>query len=217
MGSNEYGQLGDGTGINRIVPVPMDNNPIFTTIVSGFSAKAEQNGIKLFWNLKTEDYVYGYKIYRAEDIDGPYTLIAKLNRSAMEYLDKDYEVGNANEPSEKAFYYKISAIDKFDNESNKSEAVSVLAKTDSIAPVVLSIEPVNNTKIASRSNIYVRAEDNFGISNITLQYSLDGTEWIDISTQNNGSFLWNTPDMNGTVYVRAIARDLVAMSVMEVL
>jgi len=47
------------------------------------------------------------------------------------------------------------------------------------------------------------------ISNITLQYSLDGTEWIDISTQNNGSFLWNTPDMNGTVYVRAIARDLV--------
>ena len=208
-GTNGDGQLGDGTGITRIVPtVCVDKNPIIATVIEGFSGSAEQNGIKLFWKSKTEDYVYGYKIYRSETLEGPYTMIMQLNnRTSIDYVDKNYEAGNADEPCEKTFYYKISAIDKFGYESNKSEPVSVKVKTDSIVPVVLSIEPKDNMVIGSSTWVTVKAEDDFGISTITLQYSLDKAEWLDICTQSSNVFQWNTPVMNGKVYLRAIARD----------
>ncbi len=76
--------------------------------------------VSLFWPLNSEPDVVGYQIYRAESENSPPEKWIKLNpqlHKTASFRDDKVEVG-------KKYYYQITAIDSFGNESARSETVS---------------------------------------------------------------------------------------------
>ncbi len=80
---------------------------------------ASINGmVSLFWPLSAEPDVVGYNIYRAEDENAEKwtKLNPELHRAAS-FRDERVQVG-------KKYFYQITAVDAFGNESARSETVS---------------------------------------------------------------------------------------------
>jgi hypothetical protein len=88
----------------------------------------------------------------------------------------------------------------------------VIVGGDIEKPSVISIKPANKERFRQEMMITVEAMDNVMVMSIKLQYSLDkGQTWADIDSvftkgKNIAEFKW-TPEINGEVYVRAIAVD----------
>ncbi|MDP4181382.1 MAG: carbohydrate binding domain-containing protein [Bacillota bacterium] len=163
-------------------------------------------GVDLSWLPTGDDDVAYYNIYRSVSETGTYSKIARVNSSStLKYSDSTLEDG-------KISYYKVTAVDRFEQEGSFSNISSGSPVNDKIKPVILGIEPLNDTVIGPNASITVRAEDNLALSKIVLQYSVDGTNWIEIGTQftkDNAVFKWATSPLNGNVTVRAIAVDSV--------
>jgi hypothetical protein len=76
--------------------------------------------VSLFWPLSAEPDVVGYNIYRTEDETAPPEKWVKLNpelHKTASFRDDRTQVG-------KKYFYQISAVDAFGNESARSETVS---------------------------------------------------------------------------------------------
>jgi fibronectin type 3 domain-containing protein len=105
----------------------------------------------------------------------------------------------------KVYYIKVSHSQSF----GKGK-YGIVVQNDIYPPVILGIEPADNSVLGANPNIIVRAEDNVSVSKIKLQYSLDGSAWSDIETKDTSGtalFNWKTNSLNGKVYIRAIAYD----------
>lgn len=85
---------------------------------------ASVNGIvSLFWPTNPEKDVVGYYIYRAEKADAPPANWVKLTPKPVTLVTfRDDKV----KPGER-YYYRVTAIDRFDNESEPSATVSQIA------------------------------------------------------------------------------------------
>ncbi|MDP4182729.1 MAG: fibronectin type III domain-containing protein, partial [Bacillota bacterium] len=182
-------------GVDRSAP----SKPVNLT------ATASEGIINLKWDPCHETDTKAYRIYRASEINGNWIQIGSvMGQNNVYYSDKGLEIG-------KTYYYKVSGVDNLGLEGNASEVISATAQAETTPPVILGIEPSNNTTMGSSSSIVVRAQDNVKLFSIKLQYSLTGLDnWTDIQTINttgNATFGWNTPNINGNVYVRAIAKD----------
>jgi hypothetical protein len=76
--------------------------------------------VSLFWPLNAEADVVGYNIYRAEDENATPDKWIKLNpelHKTASFRDERVQVG-------KRYFYQITAVDAFGNESVRSETVS---------------------------------------------------------------------------------------------
>jgi hypothetical protein len=76
--------------------------------------------VSLFWPLNAEPDVAGYNVYRADDEDAPPDKWIKLNpqlHKTASFRDERVQVG-------KKYFYQITAVDAYGNESARSEAVS---------------------------------------------------------------------------------------------
>ncbi|MGE0128355.1 MAG: fibronectin type III domain-containing protein [Blastocatellales bacterium] len=76
--------------------------------------------VSLFWPLNAEPDVAGYNIYRAEDENTPPEKWIKLNPELYKtasFRDERVQVG-------KRYFYQITAVDVYGNESVRSETVS---------------------------------------------------------------------------------------------
>ena len=76
--------------------------------------------VSLFWPLSAEPDVVGYNVYRAEDDNAPPEKWVKLNpelHKTASLRDDKVEVG-------KKYFYQITAVDAYGNESARSETVS---------------------------------------------------------------------------------------------
>jgi len=76
--------------------------------------------VSLFWPLSAEPDVVGYNVYRTEDETAPPEKWVKLNpelHKTASFRDDRTQVG-------KKYFYQISAVDAFGNESARSETVS---------------------------------------------------------------------------------------------
>jgi fibronectin type 3 domain-containing protein len=168
------------------------------------TADSETGKINLSWELTGDSDVMFYNVYGSSTENGTYKHLIKVTGMAnTRYTDNDVAPGVTK-------YYKVTAVDRFEQESSFSNVASAAPVVDDISPVVLGIDPADGTVLGPDARIVVRAEDNLSLSKITLQYSLDGATWIDIATQfteNNATFNWSTSPVNGSVKVRAIAVD----------
>jgi RHS repeat-associated protein len=161
--------------------------------------------INLQWTPSPEADTMGYKVYRSDASEGLYSLIGSTSgRTGVTFTDSTVKAGLT-------YFYRISSVDRYNQESNKSSAVSVIAQADTVPPVILGIEPVDSTIIGKQVKVTVRAEDNLLLSSIKLQYSLNGsTDWVDIDTVNtksNATFTWDLTSHDGNIFIRAVARD----------
>ena len=76
--------------------------------------------VSLFWPLSAEPDVVGYNVYRTEDETAPPEKWVKLNpelHKTASFRDDRAQVG-------KKYFYQITAVDAFGNESARSETVS---------------------------------------------------------------------------------------------
>ena len=183
------------------------------------TAQATAGRISLAWEPSPEASVSGYKIYRSSQADGQYSLIGQVNgRTTVTYTDSSVTV-------DQPYFYKVTAVDKYGQESMPSGIAAGSPEPDTTAPVVLGIEPLDGSILGSSARITVRAQDNLLLSRIKLQYSVvervysvtdtvysgqEETSWMDIATittAGNATFDWNTSGLSGEVMVRAIAID----------
>jgi len=92
--------------------------------------------IKISWDkTDTKDFAY-YNLYRSEDVDGGYKLLAKLKKN--HYTDKCNEDG-------KQYFYRVSVKDKDGLESkHKINSIQGLTLLKPTAPAVVEVKFVNN-------------------------------------------------------------------------
>jgi fibronectin type 3 domain-containing protein len=85
---------------------------------------ASANGtISLFWPSSPERDVTGYNIYRADSPDAPDPSWIKLNDQPMTTVTfRDDRVA-----IDQTYFYRLTAVDQFNNESPRSRVVSETA------------------------------------------------------------------------------------------
>ncbi len=96
-------------------------------IPAGLAATASYRAVGLTWNENPEDDLAGYNVYRAEQEGGPYQLLTAARVYLPRYQDN---VSRTHVP----YYYRITAVDIFGNESKKTDFVSAAALTPRTRP-----------------------------------------------------------------------------------
>lgn len=105
-----------------------DSNPLSFTAVDRFAPSApnpvsiaSSNGsISLFWPSSPERDVIGYNIYRADSADAPESAWVKLNNQPVTPVTfRDEQV-----VMDRTYSYRVTAVDRFNNESESSRVVS---------------------------------------------------------------------------------------------
>lgn len=185
----------DGFTVDRTAPA----------VPANLTVDFDSNGIKLDWYASTSADTSYYKVYRRMSGDQDFSYYATImGRNNVTFTDGNVQAG-------KTYEYKVSAVDGFYQESVATDAVSLAVESDTTNPVVLGIEPLDGKTIGKHTNIIVRAQDNFILTSITLQYLAgDNGTWTDIATvntRNNATFDWDIGSLTGTVKLRALAKD----------
>jgi len=110
--------------------------------------------------------------------------------------------------------YTVTDADGFTGQ-DVSEPIKIQKTDDIISPTIKSILP-NPTCFANSIPLIITAEDNVGVKSITIQDSLDGVNWKDLTTisisyANKTATVNYTADVSnireGEYYIRAIATD----------
>jgi fibronectin type 3 domain-containing protein len=93
--------------------------------------------IKIDWEASKIKDFSRYYLYRSSDIDGDYTLIAKLNNNT--FTDKIDEDG-------KSYFYRVSVVDKDGLESEHDKnTIMGMSLPKPKAPVIISAKLIGNT------------------------------------------------------------------------
>jgi hypothetical protein len=184
--------------VDRTAPVKVQN----------VDAQFESGGINVSWDVSAEADVIYYNVYRQIAGEGDFSLLrAVYGRSTTSFVDTyGLQAG-------KTYNYMVAAMDKFYQVGPVSDQASIEVATDMTSPVILGILPAEGSIIGPTSSIVVRAQDNFILSSIKLQYSSDdGVSWNDIdtiATRDNATFNLNLSVLSGTIKIRAIATDFI--------
>jgi hypothetical protein len=83
-----------------------------------FSALLAQ-AVKLAWSLPRNPYISYTQLYRKSHLDRRYELLAKINYPDSTFFDRSIKF-------DKQYYYYATAVDKYGNESDKSNLVDTL-------------------------------------------------------------------------------------------
>ncbi|MHC4618340.1 MAG: CBM96 family carbohydrate-binding protein [Planctomycetota bacterium] len=94
---------------------------------TGLGATAGDTQVTLDWNNNSESDLAGYNVYRDTSTGGPYTLIA-TDVQASAYTD----TGLTNDTT---YYYVVTAVDIYDNESSDSSEASATPQASSSGSV----------------------------------------------------------------------------------
>ncbi len=160
--------------------------------------------INLAWEQSPAADVSYYQIYRSTNSPDSFNPLAQLNgRFNVTYADHSVLPGET-------YYYKVSTVDKFNQEGLASNVANVIAVNDTVPPQVLGFEPSEGKTLGSQASITVKAQDSSALASVTLQYSVSEDVWVDIATldtTDQATFDWDTSAIMGQVKVRAIARD----------
>lgn len=162
--------------------------------------------VELTWEPAPDDDVKHYKLYRATSASGPYTLLKdNIKPTDTSYVDSTVQAGLT-------YYYKLAAVDTFNQEGAESNIAEAYARTDTTAPVITRLTPDNGAILSPTSTITVNATDNLSVSSIALQASFDGGEtWVDLRTKaavgGSAQFTLETVTRHGELMIRAIAFD----------
>ena len=170
------------------------------------SAISNNGTTQLTWISSSSEDCKGYKIYR-RNRESEYKLIEEITgKENISFVDN-------NVVQDETYWYKICAIDYFNQESEFTSETKVVVEKDREIPKITYIS-VNNKKINGNVEIIVKATDNVQVSTITLQYQEPYTKKkITIGTQaakdGKATFNFDTKKLqDGMVLLGAIATDV---------
>ncbi|MDQ7043363.1 MAG: hypothetical protein Q9M34_07495 [Sulfurimonas sp.] len=126
------------------------------------------NKIKLTWDESVQKDFALYYLYRSENIDGGYELIAKLHNNV--FIDKIKEHG-------KSYFYRVSAVDKDGLESlNEQTTILGMTLTPPLAPAIVEAK-----RVGASIEIYWSKSDPRSVSFTVLKTTKKG--WFDERTK----------------------------------
>ncbi len=158
------------------------------------------------WDKAEEEDFKEYKIYRSY-----------LNADMFRYIGKTSTNSFCDRTAAESqtYYYKVTAVDLYDNESDESDIIIWTSVADRIAPKVTGFS-IGNGKTAGRNpEFHVISTDNFALSAISMEYRKKGTDsWLPIGEyQVEGDVAelketWSTEGLvSGTYEIRIAAID----------
>ena len=146
--------------------------------ITGFTISGDSEYITLNWKYdEVVDDFDEFYIYRSDTKDGEFIKVAALG--TIGYREGTADGIEAN----KTYYYKVTAVDKRNNESEASAVLSAKIEKDVTKPEVLSYLPKENSKITKQAILTVSAYDNVALASISLQYASDGKNWREVETR----------------------------------
>lgn len=114
------------------------------------------------------------------------------------------------------YTFRVAAIDNVGNIGIYSEDYVASTEADTQVPVIIDQSP-DPSYFRDVIKFYAKAEDNFGIKSISVEVSIDGNTWTQLTKKTyaeskkiqtiNYDILLNSYE-DGPLYVRAIAEDL---------
>lgn len=169
--------------------VKVVTKPLPKPVVGLKASKNLPKQIKLSWRDSTQKDFYRYHLYRAEDIDGNYELIAKLYNN--NYVDKIDEDG-------KAYFYRVSVVDK-DGLESEHDVNTIMGMTlpKPAAPVVVEAKLIGNSieivwsKVDPRSKSYivVRKHKKGWFDETTKEFkNIRGNKFIDKNIEPDSTY-----------------------------
>ncbi|RXT04527.1 CFI-box-CTERM domain-containing protein [Ammoniphilus sp. CFH 90114] len=180
-----------------------------------FAAVATSGYIAVSWEKGTENDLAGYRLYRSTVESGEYAVLAEDN-SAFTMQDGIVSYRDRAVDANVTYYYKVAAKDLTGSVGEAAGPIAAQLEPDHQKPEVVRISPTGGI-LPLDKKIHVLAEDNFRISNLTLEYKAkdaNNQDWTLIGTRELDvygdwvTFDWNTSGLaNGAYTVRAIATD----------
>ena len=120
--------------------VPRQRDSIAPAVPVSLEATPSYRAVLLDWADNAEDDLAGYHVYRAKQPDGPYT---RLTAAGPAYLSRyQHNIDTAHVP----YYYRVTAVDTFGNESGQSVYASgeAIGMVDATLPLYqLKVSPQN--------------------------------------------------------------------------
>ena len=170
------------------------------------SAAAENGIVTLTWEASVSADCAYYKLYRRQEGEEEYTLLAKLSgRYETFFADRTAQQGTN-------YTYAVTVGDGFDNESGYSEPVTAWVDEDFEAPQVKTVVP-GAGRINGVTDIAVTASDNRGVASVRLQYRKEQEEgWKELAQvaakDNQALYSLDTTGFEDGVYlINAVAID----------
>lgn len=192
----------DGMVVSNTTTCAIDNTP--PGVVTSILAQGDYTSIRLSWNIASEYKVNGYRIYRGQAADNLELFATISNRNTVNYEDSDVA-------ADTAYWYYVTAVDKYDMESAPSEIVQGALKKDEEVPQVTSLTPASGKTFAGVASFTAKAQDNLGVASVELQYRQGSSgEWTSLKTATADTCtatLDTTTISDGKIQVRAIAVD----------
>ena len=184
--------------IDRTPPVALHN----------FRVQADNLVNVLSWNMALEGDLSRYEIYRKKaEEDSEYTRIAVIyDRMTTSFRDTNVE-------EDVEYFYKIAAVDRFDQASEPAGPIGSKPGQDREPPKILEVRPANHSVIHGKQIFHVKVTDNKGVSSAALEYSVDdGTNWTTadkVSTDGAAELTFDTAKVEEkAVKVRFLAEDI---------
>jgi fibronectin type 3 domain-containing protein len=135
--------VGNESGNNAAVSATRTIDTAAPAIPKSFTATASSTGIQLNWADNTDSDFLGYNLYRSTSPDTGFQL---LNTSGLLGSSTYFDSGA---PTNVTSYYRVTAVDTSQNESNPATANAKRQTSDTTAPA----KPTGLTAIGSTSGI----------------------------------------------------------------
>ncbi len=192
--------------------VTLDNTP--PPAPTNVTVTGTSRYIKVMWDTAytpPEDFEQ-FNVYRAEALNGEYTLLSGVKTIGY------YDDGTSVEAG-KPYYYYVTAIDKYGNESAPMAGQYAVLTADNQSPTIGDMLPAENAKLRKDVSIRVTAADNYRLSKMVLDYRPVGSgddAWQQIAEVpvnglvNNTTFVydWNIAGIaEGEYLLRATVWD----------
>ena len=175
--------------------------------VTGLAYESTNVTLTLRWEAVADSDIRYYRVEQLRS-DGSYTKVSDVTGTLGINIS-----GLATDTS---YTYRVVGYDKYGNRGTPSEDLVARTAVDTSAPVITDISPDAN-RYSESIRLSVSAKDEYNVASITLQMSRDLLLWEDVYTRSyqdvsNGHTLTyelSLEDLEeGTVYIRAIAKDL---------
>ena len=173
--------------------------------IVGVTAIGDVQVIYLTWAISTEADTTIYRIYRRAESDEAFRLIAQINnRNTLNYTD-------SNVKTDRIYYYYVVGVNGFGQEGEASEIAGATLSSDTEAPTVTKLTPVNASFLSKTVKFTLTAEDNVSVTSAALYYSVDNSEtWnllAELSAGNFSATLDTTKLPDGIIHVKGVAYD----------
>lgn len=166
------GNVSDTSNLSPFVEYVVDRTAPAAPQIS--KAYGRNGYIELVWQQGEEADLAGYQVYRSDEKEGDYGLLAS-GIAALNYFDTEAAEGQT-------WWYRITAKDQAGNESPYSEAVRAEKAKDTQAPEIVSIYPASDAVLGEDfHSISVLAGDNAGLREVKVWMAAGEDEYRELS------------------------------------